>query len=108
MAASVRQQGDRILLEGAVDFDNAAAIHAAGLELVRQSGPSVIVDLAGMQSENSITVAIIVQWLRVAASAGKTLSLADVPAQFRSIVGVSGLSTVLLPETTGPETANPL
>ena len=98
-AATVTRQGDRLKLQGAVDFDNAAAIHAAGLTLLRDSGKNVVVDLSAMESENSITVAIIVQWVRVAAAAGKTLTLVEVPPLFRAIVGVSGLNTVLLPET---------
>lgn len=98
-AARVTLSGDRLRLEGAVDFDNAAAIHAAGLGLLAGSGQRVVVDLSAMESENSITVAIIVQWLRVAAAAGKSLTLAEVPPLFRAIVGVSGLNTVLLPES---------
>jgi phospholipid transport system transporter-binding protein len=99
MAASLRQQGDRLLLEGLVDFDNAASIHAAGLALVRQAGPSIVVDLSGVQSENSITVAVVVQWLRAAAAAGKRLSVAGAPSQFNAIVRVSGLSDVLTTES---------
>lgn len=100
MTATLRRADNTLTLEGSVDFGNAAALFAEGTALLRQvGGAEVVVDLSRLRSENSIGVAIIVQWLRQASAAGKTLRLQGAPAQFCAIVGVSGLSAVLLPES---------
>lgn len=95
MAASLRLDGDRLLLEGAVDFANAASLQQQGFDLLHKAGKAVTVDLSGLGSENSITLAVVVQWQRAAAKAGKSLQLVGVPDQFKAIVGVSGLRSVL-------------
>jgi phospholipid transport system transporter-binding protein len=98
VSATLRQQGGRLVLDGVVGFDNAAALCAEGLGLVGKSGPAIVLDLSALKSENSVTVAIVVQWARAAARAGRQLTLSGVPEQFAAIVRVSGLTPTLLPE----------
>jgi ABC-type transporter Mla MlaB component len=98
MSATLRQKGDTLVLDGAVGFDNAAALCAEGLALIGKPGPAVALDLSALQSENSVTVAMVVQWARAAARSGRALTLTGAPEQFRSIVRISGLTAALLPE----------
>ncbi len=95
----VSMKDGKLILDGVVDFDNAASVCEAGLKALASAGKEVVVDLGGLKSENSVTVAVIVQWARAAAKAGQKLSLASVPEQFRAIVKVSGLQGVLATET---------
>lgn len=97
MSASLRTINGRLLLEGVVGFDNAAVLCAEGLALVGKPGPAIELDLSGLRSENSVTVAMVVQWVRAASQAGRELNVVSAPEQFRSIVRVSGLQAALLP-----------
>lgn len=91
MAAQLSIQNQVLLVRGSIDFDNAATVYAQGLNLLQQQPSSpVYVDLAGLQSSNSITLAIFVQWLRHRA-VGQALYLQHVPPKMQAIVQASNL-----------------
>jgi ABC-type transporter Mla MlaB component len=96
MSATLRQQGGSLVLDGMVGFENAAALCAEGLAILGKPGAAVTLDLSTLKSENSVTVAMVVQWARAAAHSGRPLTLTGVPEQFRAIVRVSGLEAALL------------
>lgn len=95
MTASVLRRDGQLLLDGVVDFDNAASICKAGLDALAECGAEVVVNLSGLRSESSVGVAVIVQWARAAAKAGKSFRLTEVPRQMAAIIQVSGLKPVL-------------
>jgi len=95
MSATLTRSGDCLQLSGAIDYDNADAICAEGLALLGQTGSQTVVDLAGLTSASSLSVAVLLRWARTAAARGSHLQLAHVPARCRAIVQVSGLAEAL-------------
>lgn len=58
------------------------------------SGP-LAVDLSGVGRADSAGLALLIEWLRLAQSAGRELQFRAVPAQMRAIAAASGLSDIL-------------
>lgn len=95
MTVSLNAADGRLVLDGVVDFDNADSVCKEGENLLRQSAGDIVLDVSGLASDSSITVAVIVQWARSAATAGKAFRLAGVPDQLAAIIRVSGLQQAL-------------
>lgn len=82
-------------LEGAVSFETMARIRAAGEAAIDEAGERAVVDLSGLESGNSVTVALLMAWLRAAERAGKTLVITAAPVELINIVELSGMTSVL-------------
>lgn len=95
MAATLTRSGDRLQLTGAIDYDNADAICVEGIALLGQTGAQTVVDLAGLTSASSLSVAVLLRWARMAAAQGRLLQLTQVPPRCQAIVRVSGLAEAL-------------
>lgn len=95
--AQVRAAGDgRIEVAGDLLFDDAVAARDAGRALVAgMTTPVVTVSLAGVGRVNSVSAAVLVEWQRAAAAAGRQLVVADVPPRLAGIIRLSGLDAVL-------------
>ena len=93
--ATLVRSGDRLILSGAIDYGNADALCAEGIALLGQTGPQTVVDLAGLTSASSLSVAVLLRWARTAAACGHHLQLTRVPARCRAIVRISGLAEAL-------------
>lgn len=98
MAASVTAKGQEWILDGSIGFDNAAQIYQQGLAYLKQQTQwPVYIDLAALQSSNSITLAVFVQWLRRCSepqrSVAQGLFLKNVPAKMQAIIQASSLAT---------------
>lgn len=91
VAAQLKVQDQVIALTGSIEFDNAASVYAQGLKLLKQQNHSpVYLDLSGLQSSNSIALAVFVQWLRQCAT-GQQLYLQHVPQKMQAIIQASNL-----------------
>lgn len=86
---------DRLSARGELDFGTAAAALQAGLALLPKGG-RCIVDLAGVSSADSAGLAVLIEWLAVAAERGGSLVFEAVPAQLRAIARISDLEPLLL------------
>lgn len=95
--ATVRAGSDgRLEVAGDLLFDDAVPVRDAGRLLIQAATtPVVTVSLAGVGRVNSVSVAVLVEWQRIAAASGRTLAVADVPAQLAGILRLSGLDEVL-------------
>lgn len=76
----------RLRIEGDLTFATIPAL--AGLHW--QEGP-LAVDLAGLGTTDSATVALLVTWVRAARQEGKVLTLEGLPERLRQLIGVHGL-----------------
>lgn len=97
MAASVTAKGQEWTLDGSIGFDNATQIYQQGLSCLKQQIQwPVYIDLAALQSSNSITLAVFVQWLRRCSdqkgSVQQALFLKNVPAKMQAIIQASSLA----------------
>ncbi len=85
----------RLRAHGELGFPTAAAALQAGLALLPRGGRCTV-DLAGVTSADSAGLAVLVEWLAVAAERGGSLVFESVPAQLRAIARISDLEPLLL------------
>lgn len=79
-----------------VDFESFAAIRAAGEQfLTDKADDAAIIDLSGLESCNSIAVALLIAWFRFAHARGREVVYAGAPQDLLSIIEISGLMEVL-------------
>ena len=79
-----------------VDFENFAAVRAAGEQfLSERTDERAVVDLSSLDSSNSITVALLMTWFRFAHARGQEVVYAGAPQDLLSIIEISGLMEVL-------------
>jgi phospholipid transport system transporter-binding protein len=58
-------------------------------------GDDIEVDLAGVTRADSAGLALLVEWLRAAERAGRSISFVNMPAQMQSIARICGLEDIL-------------
>ncbi len=81
----------------AVQFDNVSAVRRQGETLIREQPDNALVVRIGATTQgSSVTVALLLAWLRAARGDGKHLRFANVPDDLRNIIEFSGLTEVLL------------
>lgn len=95
MSDMLARDGNCLRLSGAITYDNADAVCAEGIAVMERSATAVVVDLTGLTSASSLTVAVLLRWARTAAVRGHQLQLANVPERCRAIARVSGLADAL-------------
>jgi phospholipid transport system transporter-binding protein len=54
-------------------------------------------DLGGVTYSSSVGIALVLEWLRAAAEAGKSLHIDNMPADMTALVRVGGLDFLLSP-----------
>lgn len=87
----IRQDGARVIVEGALTNATVAGLIAAARAAVR-SGPSVI-DLAGVTQVDSTAIALVLDLTRTADHA---LTLRNVPEGFLKLARLYGVDELLL------------
>ncbi|MEY2862947.1 MAG: hypothetical protein RLY58_654 [Pseudomonadota bacterium] len=95
MSAQIRLDGQTLFLMGLVDFAHAAEIYRSGCEvLAATTERHVQLDLSALQHSNTLTVALIVQWIRQ--FQGKIqLQLVHIPNQLQAIMRASNLEMLM-------------
>jgi phospholipid transport system transporter-binding protein len=87
---------ERVLrLDGALTVDSVAAHLATGRRLAAEH--SLVVDFSGVTESDSGALALVLDWLRVSAAAGKQLSLNAVPDNLFSLAELYGVAELLPP-----------
>ncbi len=92
---TVELTDDFRLLGDELEVQDAEAIKRQGTELLSNAGSQVVIDFAGLKRANSITVALMLEWYRVASSANKSIVFVNRSEELRNIVRFSGLTQVL-------------
>jgi anti-anti-sigma factor len=95
MALSLQRNADTLHLQGDIVFANANECCERGLVLLAEIPGDAVIDLAGLHSASSLSVAVLLRWARNVAAKGQALRLANVSEKCRAIVQVSGLTEVL-------------
>ncbi len=90
-----RVADDRLRASGQLDFSTAAQAMKVGVEAIGPIGDQVV-DLSGVTEGDSAGVAVLVEWIAVAAAAGIGLRYENVPAQMLAIARISDLEDLLL------------
>jgi anti-anti-sigma factor len=86
---------DDFELKGVIDFTNMVAIRQQGEIRMAAHDALIRVNLKALEEANSVTVALLIAWMRCANSQGVAIVYVDVPQELRDIIEFSGLTTVL-------------
>ena len=79
-----------------LDIDQAEALNLTGQSLIAERPSPIRVDLAGLETANSVTVAVLVAWYRAATLEEKTIDFVNLSPELQDIIEFSGLSRLLL------------
>jgi phospholipid transport system transporter-binding protein len=94
---SIRDAGaGRFTLEGAVTMATVTGLRGAGLQAFARGSGAIEVDLAGVQRADSGALALMVDWLAWARTAGRALTYTSVPAALLALARLSGVDELLV------------
>jgi len=82
--------GDALNVSGMLTFDTVPEALVRTAAWV--AGAVAAVDLANVERADTAGLALMVEWLRLARAAGRTLRFVKIPDQVRAIIRVNGLS----------------
>jgi phospholipid transport system transporter-binding protein len=98
VSLSLKQQSSTAWsLHGDVNVNTITAIIAPGCEMINSAptGETLHLDLSGVTQADSASVALLIDWLRLAKKQGKTLHFANLPEKMKDIIKVSNLEGIL-------------
>lgn len=92
-AAAIQCVTDRLVVSGAMTLENAAALLTQGVAAL--GGEMALCDLAQVEDVDSSGLAVLFGWQRAALARGKTLRIANPPANLVSLAEVYGVADLL-------------
>ncbi len=101
MSATCRievQPDGRVLVTGELTFATAREARGTGQRLLRAQPPNqtIRVDCSGIEKSDSAGLAVLLDWLGTARSAGQRLAYTNLPAQIIAIAEISELDELLV------------
>lgn len=84
----------RLRIEGALDFGSVRRVLAETRERFPVSGP-LLIDLGGVSTANSAALALLLEWMELAAGRGTELCFCNLPDGIVRIAALSDLDTLL-------------
>jgi phospholipid transport system transporter-binding protein len=91
-------------LEGAAGFGQARTLLAAG-ERLFAGLPAVSVDLGGVTQVDSATLALLLEWRRLAARRGNAVTYTGLPGRLVALARLSGVAGLIGAAEAAPEGA---
>ena len=88
--------GSRARVTGALHFITVSALLTAGVAAIND-GRATVIDLAGVTASDSAGLALLIEWLSVAKSAGRTLRFENIPSQLQQLARLSEVEELLVP-----------
>ena len=88
--------GDRSRVSGWLHFTTVRALLAAGVAAIN-NGKAAAIDLAGVTGSDSAGLALLIEWLSVAKSAGRALRFENIPSQLQQLARLSEVEELLAP-----------
>jgi phospholipid transport system transporter-binding protein len=89
-------EGGRARVIGSLHFSTVSALLAAGGAAIKD-GRAAVIDLAGVTASDSAGLALLVEWLSVAKSAGRALRFENIPSQLQQLARLSEVEELLVP-----------
>jgi len=94
--AALAMDGATLTVSGVLDFDTVVALQTQGQHWIETAAPAQFtLDLAAVQYSSSAGLALLLDWMRAAATNGKQARLSGMPADMRALAHVSGLEEML-------------
>ncbi|MEO8444644.1 MAG: STAS domain-containing protein [Gammaproteobacteria bacterium] len=94
-----------IAVKGPVTFDTAGTLLADGRALFA-GVPAATVSLGGISSVDSAGLALLLEWLRLARSEGRSLAFEHIPEKLLAIARLSGVESLLTEGYRSPESGS--
>ena len=90
-------EGGRARVIGSLHFSTVSALLTAGRAAIKENGRAAVIDLAGVTASDSAGLALLIEWLSVAKSAGRTLRFENIPSQLQQLARLSEVEELLVP-----------
>jgi phospholipid transport system transporter-binding protein len=87
-------EGGRARVIGSLHFNTVSALLPAGVEAIK-GGRADVIDLSGVTSSDSAGLALLIEWLSVAKSAGRTLRFENIDSQLQQLARLSEVEELL-------------
>jgi phospholipid transport system transporter-binding protein len=84
---------------GALTFETVPDLYQNSSSWFEGAG-ELILDLAQVERTDSAGLALLIEWLRRAQAANRTLRFANIPAQVQTLIRINGLQDALLNHNT--------
>jgi phospholipid transport system transporter-binding protein len=88
--------GGRARVIGSLHFSTVSALLVAGIAAIN-GGRAAVIDLAGVTTSDSAGLALLIEWLSVAKSAGRPLRFENIPSQLQQLARLSEVEELLVP-----------
>ncbi|MDR3477583.1 MAG: STAS domain-containing protein [Gammaproteobacteria bacterium] len=92
--ATIQYQDDSLVVTGELNFRTAVSLWQESLPLIKQY-PDLHFDFSAVKSSNSAGLALILEWIKYAKLAKKSIRFSHIPTQLHSIIAVAGLKQML-------------
>lgn len=92
-----RLDDDKAALSGDLLNTTVVSVIDEGKQLLKAAGDVWSLDMAQVERVSSAGVALLLEWLRTANQAGKTLKIDNLPEHIQPIISVSDLNQVFDP-----------
>lgn len=102
--AEIRIEGSTLHLSGDLDFSNVMSLYRQSLKLFSSGVPVIQVDFSGLASANSVALALMINWMRLAKKSSKTICLKNISQEMMSLANAAGLDKVLAGDSTANAT----
>lgn len=93
--AGVEARDGALAVTGVLDFATVPALEQTGRDWIVQGSGPFFIDLAEVSYSSSAGLALLLSWLRSAASCGRAATIRSWPADLRALARVSGLEQLL-------------
>ena len=80
---------------GALTFETVPDLYQSSASWF-EGADELILDLAQVERTDSAGLALLIEWLRRAQAANRTLRFANIPAQVQTLIRINGLQDALL------------
>jgi phospholipid transport system transporter-binding protein len=80
---------------GALTFETVPDLYQSSASWFEGAG-ELTLDLAQVERTDSAGLALLIEWLRRAQAANRTLRFANIPAQVQTLIRINGLQDALL------------
>ncbi len=94
---TLRREGEKLVLEGAVTLDTVPGLISAAEEHFRQGAQ--VIDFEAVTDVDSAAVALALEWVRRAERANVALRLVNLPTSMQNLAKLYGVSELLQPAT---------
>lgn len=93
--ASIRVEGNELHLSGDLDFSNVMPLFEQSMVAFEQAVPIIKIDFKNVTSANSVALALMINWMRLAKHKAKRIQLENVSGEMLSLAKSAGLDGVL-------------